>query len=138
MDLRHRRRHTGSALYDKYLMQHYSPTTVQAWFSFYLVIVLAPLYLWDRHPSRKKHRPFQWRWSIPLIGISLLIADYFYFTALSKDGALISIISILRRSNVLISFTIGSILYRDQNKRKKAKALAGILVGTIFLLLSKN
>ena len=74
---------TVSGLYDKYLMGTigYQASTVQAWFSIYLVVVFLPMMIgwWRRWWPRGA---FEWRWSIPLIGISLLIADYLYFQAL--------------------------------------------------------
>ena len=59
-----------------------------AWFSIYLVLVLAPFaLLWQRNIWPRG--PFAWRWSIPLIGLALLVADFLYFTAITHPDALI-------------------------------------------------
>lgn len=128
---------SASALYDKYLLQstEHTPVAVQAWFSIYLVPVMLPLAIrWWR--SERGENPFQWRWSIPLIAITLLIADFSYFTALAEPNALISVISPLRRTSVVIAFLFGVLNLKEQNWKSKAVCIAAILVGVT--LLSRN
>ena len=124
-----------SSLYDKYLLQRLrlAPSTVQAWFSLYLVLILLPTYfLWRRGIWATSR--FTWRWSIPLIGISLLFADILYFTAVSQPDALISVISPLRRCSVLITFIGGVWLFHERSyARAKVLCLAFLLVGVGFL-----
>lgn len=128
---------TFSTLYDKYLLQHlhYEPMLVQFWFSFYNVILLGIIALvLGRSGTEKVH--FKWRWSIPMIGILLAAADIAYFYSVYDPDALIVILSILRRSSVIISFLAGCFLFKDVNRRKKAWALAGVLAGVILIVLS--
>ena len=124
-----------SSLYDKFLLQHLGlpPSTVQAWFSLYLAVVLLPFFiLWKR--GRWARSPFEWRWSIPLIGLSLLLADILYFTAVQDPDALIAVISPVRRLSVVISFYGGLWLFGERSRIKaKSWCLAGILLG-VFLL----
>ncbi|TWU56638.1 EamA-like transporter family protein [Rubripirellula tenax] len=123
-----------SAIYDKYLLQTVAipPATVQAWFSIYLVPVMMPLairwYFVDR--TRK---PFQWKWSIPLIAIFLLVADFVYFTAVSDPEALISVISPVRRTSVIVSFVFGILKLGEKNWRAKLVCIAGILGGVVLI-----
>jgi transporter family protein len=128
---------TFSSLYDKYLLQQqgYAPMLVQFWFSFYnlLFFSLTALFFWF---PRRKSMPFQWRPSIPFIGLLLTAADLVYFHAVREPDALISILSILRRSSVVVSFTVGSLLFGDVNRRVKAYALAGVLVGVVLIILA--
>jgi transporter family protein len=49
-------------------------------------------------------------------------------------GALVSVVSTLRRTNVVLSFVVGAILFGERNRLPKAIALAGVLAG-IFLIL---
>ncbi len=87
-----------SSLYDKYLLGtlNFSVPTVQCWFSIYLLAFFAPFALgwklrwWPRNE-------FQWRWSIPVIALALLVADYLYFSALRQPAALVSVVMSLRR-----------------------------------------
>ena len=82
-----------SSLYDKFIISHVNRIAVQAWFSFYQVAILLPVLAILWYPNRKKTTKFQWRWTIPLIGVTLVIADFLYFYALSFDGSMISMIS---------------------------------------------
>jgi transporter family protein len=106
---------------------------VQAWFSVYLVVVLLPFYLlWKRGVWQRS--AFHWRWSIPLIGLSLLVADIVYFTAVKDPEALISIISPVRRMSVVISFFGGVFLFGERSHiRPKALCLLVLLLGVVLL-----
>jgi len=123
----------GSSLYDKFLLSRYDRLAVQAWFSFYLVIFYLPILLLVWYPKRKKHTPFQWRYSIILIGVFLIIADFAYFYALSYSESLIGILTSLRRSSVVISFFIGAMIFKDKNLKSKWFALLGILLGILLI-----
>jgi transporter family protein len=135
----------SSAMYDKFLIQvaGYSPLAVQAWFSIYLVPVLGAVVLVSRFTERKKtlNPPvadkFIWRWSIAAIGGFLLVADFFYFKALSYHGSQIAMLSTLRASCITVSFLVGGLLFRELRLSSKAIALAGTLAGICLILLSK-
>lgn len=126
----------ASALYDRYLLgsHGYSVASVQAWFSHYLVIVLAPLMLGWKQRWWPRGR-FQWRWSIPMIGLTLLVGDYLYFMAMADPDALVAVISSLRRTAVVIPFIAGFLLFKERHFRWKAPCVAAMLVGVGFILL---
>ncbi|MDR0815235.1 MAG: DMT family transporter [Bacteroidales bacterium] len=117
-----------SGLYDKYLLAHYDRMVVQAYFSLYLVPVILPFVLFKWLPSRKQ-QPLHWRYTIPLIGICLTLADYVYFYALSFPDSLVSIVSTVRRCSVVVPFLAGTILLHEKNIRRKALCLLGMLIG---------
>ena len=123
-------------LYDKYLLQtcEMQPRVVQAWFSVYLVPVMIPMFLWWTVFDRKQ-QPFHWRWSIPMIAILLLIADYVYFVAVSDPEALISVISPLRRCSVVIPFLYGVMLLKEKNWKAKLACIAVLLCGVFLVSL---
>jgi len=125
-----------SGLYDKYLLGTVglSAAQVQAWFTLYLPVVLAPLMLgwWRRWWPRNE---FHWRWSIPLIAVSLLLADYVYFDALRDPEALVSVVSSLRRGSTLVAFAGGIWLFRETRGAAKLPAVLGILAGIVLTLL---
>ena len=141
-----------SGLYDKYLMASaidggvgLPRLTVQCWYNFYQTLMMGAMLLWWTAPSPKplpqgggeKGLPFQWRWSILLISIFLSMADYVYFYSLSLDGALISIVSMVRRSSVLVSFMLGALLFHEKNLRSKAIDLALVLLSMFLLWLGQ-
>lgn len=129
----------GSALYDKFLLQtvRIEPATVQAWFSLYLVVVMLPFYLlWLRGAWPRGH--FEWRWSIPLIGLLLLGADFLYFLAIAQENALIAVVSPIRRTAVIISFLGGIYLHKELNFRPKFLCILGMLIGVALLKLGSG
>ena len=126
------------ALYDKFLLQtlRLPRETMQLWFSLDLVLILG-LALAAQRRAGLARTPFQWRWTIPLVGVILIFSDWLYFQALSMPETRISILSLIRRSNCLISFSVGALIFRDINVRQKVWALAAILIGVAILCLAQ-
>lgn len=124
-----------SGLYDKYLMQRFSSTAVQFWFNTYqcMMMFVIMMILW--YPKRKKSTPFNWRWSILLVSLFLTAADFVYFYALTDTDAMISIVSMVRRSSVLVSFIGGVVLFHEKNLKGKAIDLLLIFIAMFFLYL---
>lgn len=130
---------SASALYDKVILRELmiDRMEVQAWFSFYqflLAVMMMFIFWW---PHKEKTDKFEFRSTILLIGFFLTVADFLYFYGLSRDGALIGIVSLIRRSNVIISFVAGAVLFHEKNIKQKAFILSGILIGIAFLCLLK-
>ena len=121
-----------SGLYDKFLMRRLDPMLVQSWYNLYqlgIMSVVLPALWWPHRASS----PFHWHWSIPLISIFLSAADFAYFYALSLDGSMISVVSMVRRGSVIVSFAFGAMLFREKNLRSKAVDLVLVLIGMLFL-----
>ncbi len=127
-----------SGLYDKYIMTQLNPLFVQSWYNLYQLLIMGVLVgvLW--WPRRKKSTPFHWSWAIPLISLFLSLADFAYFYALSDEEAMISVVSMIRRGSVLISFLCGALLFHERNLRSKALDLGLILLGMVFLWLGSR
>lgn len=123
----------GSAFCDKILMKGIQPASVQAWCGLYVALLYGVLTLIIWRPRRKDDK-FEWRWSIVLISLFLSIADFCYFNALAQEGALLAVISLIRRGSVIVSFTLGAIFFKERNLKSKSLALAILLVGLYFLL----
>ncbi len=132
----------ASGLYDKYLM---SPSwlgldreQVLGWYTLYQAVIMCVLLLVLWAPHRSATTPFVWRWSIPLISIFLCGADYAYMQALSQPDALISVVSMIRRGSVLVSFAIGAWLLHEKNLRAKSLDLALMVLSMVFLYLGSR
>jgi transporter family protein len=124
-----------SALLDKYLVQHYDRISMQAWFSVYTALIFLVIVLVIWYPSRKTTTKLHWRWSIALIGVFLVAADFFYFKALSYEGSLVSILIIVRRASSVIVFIAGAIYFKESSLRRRGLVLAGILAGVALVVL---
>ena len=118
-----------SGLYDKYIMARLDPVFVQSWYNLYqlgMMSVVVGILWW---PRRHATTPFHWCWAIPLISVFLSLADFAY---LRDPDAMISVVSMVRRGSVVVSFLCGAVLFRERNLRSKAVDLAFILVGMVF------
>ena len=122
-----------SGLYDKFIMKSLNPMFVQSWFNFYQMIIMTAIcgLLW--YPKRHQTTPFQWRWTIPLISIFICIGDFAYFTSLNDPDSLISVVSLVRRSSVIISFACAVIFFKERNLKAKLLDLALLLAGMAFI-----
>ena len=126
-----------SALFDKFVFQvaraPVEPT--QLVFQVGLILVYAIGLLASRaFPSA---HAFSWRWTIPLVGVLLAVSDACYFNAVSIPDAKISVLSMIRRSSVVLTFFLGGAVFHETNLLRKAAALAAILVGVMTLCLAK-
>ena len=134
-----------SGLYDKYLMAPVSDggvgldrMLVQSWYNIYqcLMMLVMLLLLW--WPKHKSTTPFHWAWSILGVSIFLSTADFLYFYSLSLPSAMISIVSMVRRGSVVVSFLFGALIFREKNLRAKALDLALVLLGMLFLYIGSQ
>ena len=127
-----------SGLYDKYIMKSLAPMFVQSWFNLYQMIIMTFICALIWYPKRKQTTPFHWSWAIPLISIFICIADFAYFSSLNNQESMISVVSLVRRGSVIISFLCGAIIFRERNLRAKALDLAIILLGMALIWLGTN
>jgi transporter family protein len=119
-----------SALYDKHLLQGLGlePLTVLWWF-------LGGMCLMYAVAAAISHKGFEWRWSIPTTGILLAVSDACYFNAIAVPDAQISVLSLVRRSSIVLTFFIGGAIFRETDIRRKAFAFGAILLGVILLCI---
>lgn len=127
----------ASGLYDKFLMGRFDRMTVQVWYNFYQFLIMTVILLVMWYPVRKKN-PFQWRPQIFLISLFLCLADFAYFYALSDPNAMISIVSMIRRSGVVVTFAAGAIFFHEKNLKNKAVDLLLVLLGMFFLYIGSK
>lgn len=127
-----------SGLYDKYLMGRFNNTQVQAWYNIYQLFMMGGVLMFLWWPKRKTSTPFRWDWCIILISVFLSAADFVYFYALSMEDSMISIVSMVRRGSVVVSFLFGAMMFHEKNLRSKAIDLLLVLIGMFFLYLGSR
>lgn len=155
----------ASGLYDRFLMRQFNPVFVQGWTNFYQMLMMGAavaVMMWaERRRSgsgvgngpavgsengpavgatggRGLRTGLEWRWSILLISVFISIADFAYMTSLSRPDAMISVVSLVRRGSVVISFLCGAALFKEKNLKAKAFDLALILLGMFFIWLGSR
>ena len=124
-----------SALFDKYLLGRFNNMFVQAWSNFYQLALMTVILFTMWWPTRHKTTPFQWKWPIIFIAVFLTLADYAYFVSLAQSASMVSIVSMIRRSSVIVSFLCGALLFHEKNLRSKVIDLLLVLLGLFFLLI---
>jgi len=136
-----------SGLYDKYLLAPVSgggvglgKMIVQSWYNIYQCVLMGVVLLVLWLPERRggKTTPFRWSWYIVGVSVFLSMADFLYFYALSLDGAMVSIVSMVRRGSVVVSFLFGALAFRERNLKAKALDLALVLLGLLFLFIGSH
>ena len=134
-----------SGLYDKYLMA--SPSNggvgvdrmmVQSWYNLYQCALMGLMLVLLWWPTRHKNTSFHWHWSIIFISLFLSAADFMYFYSLSLQGAMISIVSMIRRGSVVVSFLFGALFFHEKNLKSKILDLLIVLLGMFFLYLGSK
>ncbi len=128
-----------SGLYDKYLMA--SPEEggvgldrmmVQSWYNIYQCAMMGVM-MWLIWWPHRTASPFRWHWAIIFVSLFLSIADFLYFYSLSLPGAMVSIVSMVRRGSVVVSFLFGALFFHEKNLKSKAVDLALVMLGLLFL-----
>lgn len=134
-----------SGLYDKYLMAPVGEggigldrMAVQSWYNIYQCFMMGAVLMLLWWPRRKQTTKFHWHWSILCVSVFLSIADFVYFYSLSEPEAMISIVSMVRRGSVVVSFVFGAIIFHEKNLRSKAIDLALVLLGMVFLYIGSR
>lgn len=134
-----------SGLYDKYLMAPresggvgLNSMMVQSWYNIYQCFMMLIMLLVIWYPKRKTSTTFHWHWGIILISVFLSAADFVYFYALSFPDAMISIVSMVRRGSVIVSFLFGAMLLHEKNLKSKLVDLMLVLLGMVFLYIGSK
>ncbi len=128
-----------SGLWDKYIISTHAldPLFVQSWFSVYQLIIMAVITATVWLPQRASE-PFTWVCAIPLISLFVSAADFCYYHALDAEGSMVAVVSMIRRSSVVVTFICGALLFGERNLRAKAVDMALILVGMVLLAIGSK
>lgn len=134
-----------SGLYDKFLLAPVGAggvginrMAVQSYFSFYQCIMMSAVLMISIKKRQISLSTFHFSSSILFISLFLVAADFVYFYALSLPAALISVVSMVRRSSVVVSFAVAALVFREKNLRSKAVDLLLVLLSMLFLWLGSR
>lgn len=134
-----------SGLYDKYLMAPVAEggigldrMMVQSWYTVYQCMMMLAMLLLLWWPKHHETTSFHWHWSIIFVSIFLSTADFMYFYSLSLPDAMISIVSMVRRGSVVVSFLFGAAFFHEKNLKAKVVDLALVLLGMVFLAIGSS
>ena len=131
-----------AALWDKFAMGRpedgglgNSVMFIQSWYNVYqaLFLILALCY------TRRKRHGGMMRLPMRLVVCGLMVAicevaaDLLYDAALQLPGCLVSILAMVRRGSVVVSFLLGALVLKEGDICRKAVDLVLVLVGMLLL-----
>ncbi|MBO6069209.1 MAG: DMT family transporter [Bacteroidales bacterium] len=135
----------ASGLYDRFLLAPVEEggvgldrMTVLVWYNIYQCIIMLAVLLLVWRPQRSKDTPFAWRAAIPMISIFLVTADFVYMYTLAQPDSMVGIVSMVKRSSVVVSFLFAALFLKEKNLRSKAFDLLLVLIGMVFLYLGSR
>ena len=76
-----------------------------------------------------------WDWWLLVVALLITGADALYFFALKQPGALLSVISVIRRAAVIITFICGAVFFKEGKLRAKGLNLLLMAAGVALLLV---
>ena len=100
-----------------------------------MMLVMLIVLWWPKH---RQTTQFHWDWAIIGVSIFLSTADFMYFYSLSLPSAMISIVSMIRRGSVIVSFLCGAMFFHEKNLKAKAVDLVLVLLGMFFLYIGSR
>lgn len=130
----------ASALYDKHILQGemLAPLFVQSWTNLYITLLMAVTYLIWRALRPADIKPLRPDWALLLIAVLITVADALYFFAVHSDGALISVISMVRRCSVVVTFIVGAAFFHEKRMLKKSVVLFVMLVAMVLIFVGSR
>lgn len=115
---------------------------IQSWYNIYQAVFLTGAYLVVRWRSRNsmdggKTSPLPAKIVLGILAVSVceVAADLLYDAALQLPGCLVSILAMVRRGSVVVSFILGAIFLKERDIRRKTVDLAMMLLGMVLLFL---
>lgn len=128
----------ASALLDKKMMTWMTPMFTQSWCNFYITVILALMTMVLAATHSEFYSKFHWDWNIFLIALFLTVSDFLYFYSLSVPGSMLSVISMIRRSSVIITFICGAIFFKEGRLKEKGVALIVLLAAMAILVFGSR
>ena len=124
----------ASALYDKHIISGFEPLALQSWTNLYITALLALILLIQYLADKEHFQGFAWDWRILIIAVLITAADAAYFFAIKDPDAMLSVISIIRRCSVLVTFLGGALILKEGQIRDKALDMVLMMAGVGLLL----
>jgi len=128
----------GSALWDKHIIYGMQPLFVQSWSNLYITLLIALCIGVKTVSNKGELEKFHFDWTLVLIAVIISVSDALYFFAIKEEGSLLSVISLIRRASVLVTFGLGSVLFKEKNIRSKAAVLMVLLAGMVLLVIGSS
>ena len=122
-----------SAILDKKILLYITSGQLQFWFLLFLTIAFwLVLIIKEKKISLKSVKNNYW---IPLMAISLVIADRLLFMANEIPESKVSVMTILKQLSTIEIIVLGKIMFKENMIMKKMMCSLLIIIGIIFTLI---
>lgn len=127
---------SANTLYDKHILAtlHMDLAAVQAYSAVQrgaIAVLLLPWVFRELELSSLLKR----NWAVPAIAFTYILAEFIYLASVQSEGALISVISVLRRTNLIMVFALSAIFFKENFIKQKTVNIVGVLVGIALAIL---
>lgn len=124
-----------SAFVDKYMLNylHIANNEVLILFLLFNSVIYGVIYLYKN--KKIEFKKLKSNYFLILAGASIALADITYYYALTLDKGDISIVSIVRKSSVIIATLLASIFLKEKHLLKKLGILTIMLIGVVLPVL---
>jgi len=126
-----------TTVYDKYIVQelHTPIYAIQAYSALYRCVLAAFVLCVAHHHGYGMK--LQWNLSIPLVGISWVVAELVYFFAIADPDANVTYLSIFRRTSLIVGFILSALLIGENNVKGKTLVITLIILSTMFIIFNQ-
>lgn len=125
----------ASALWDKHILQFLQPLFVQSWTNLYVTVLLGMCVAVKAFAGGGGRVRLTWDWNILATAVLITLADALYFYALRDPDAMLSVVTMVRRSSVIVTFACGALMFHERQIRSKAAALLVMLSGMVMIVI---
>lgn len=125
----------SSALLDKVVMRWMDPLWVQSWCNVFITAIVGCVLLVKTLLRPGTVRKLRMDWTLLAIALLITVADALYFFSLKTEGSMLSVVSVLRRLSVLVTFCCGAVMWKEKNVKRKTLCLAVLLLGVVLLVI---
>lgn len=110
------------------------PLFLQSWTNLYITMILAVIVLVKSYRDGASRERFRWDWTLLVIAALITLSDALYFAAINQEGSMLSIIALVRRFSIVVTFVMGAIIFREGKIKGKSVALAFMIIGILLLM----
>lgn len=128
---------SANALYDKYIIvdMELDLASVQAYSAVQRAVIALALLPWIFRDLEVRSLLTR-NWAVPAIAATYILAEFVYLWSVNSEGAMISVISILRRTNLIMVFGLSAIFFHENFVSRKILAISGLLIGIALVITS--
>jgi drug/metabolite transporter (DMT)-like permease len=128
---------SANALYDKYILVNLDLdlASVQAYSALQRAVIAMALLPFIMQGISFKGLLSE-NWALTALAVTYVAAEFVYLWAVNTEGALISVISVLRRTNLIMVFGLSALLLHENYVRQKIAAIVVVLMGILLVALN--